>query len=322
MTNLPPNNLRKEFSSLALYVQRTRRQLLNIIAYIEGLNKKFLFYQLAASQHLSQTKAEEILTEMSEWPREMQTRTELAFRDFQEERTLLNRDFPAALREQLETVAFLFSRLLEKSNGRKSSEESIDHFEIQVNVLQKNPTSKETINQVKEVLQNIHHVFVRLLDAVHKEEKDLAGEERIIDQISGNNFIEDNKEKILTTVKAVFDNFLEDYLYLKYGTTLHPMISAKRRIETVDHRQTTFLTVMITLEGEVGQPSWNAHLRYDAQGHFFEAVLGQRRGFQFIPEEQRSYTSSEQMLREFPTELIQYIFNGEIMKEIIKQKKA
>ncbi len=322
MTNLPPNNLRKEFSSLALYVQRTRRQLLNIIAYIEGLNRKFLFYQLAASQHLSQTKAEEILREMGEWPREIRMRTELAFRDFQEERTLLKRDFPAALREQLETVAFLFSRLLENSNGQRSSEESIDHFEIQINVLQKNPTSKETINQVKEALQNIQHVFVRLLDAVHKEEKDLAGEETIIDQIGGNNFIEDNKEKILTTVKKVFDNFLEDYPYLKYGTTLHPIITANIRIETVDHRQTTFLTVMITLEGEVGQPSWNAHLRYDAQDHFFEVVLGQRRGFQFIPDEHRSYTSSEQMLREFPTDLIQYIFNGEIMKEIIKQKKA
>lgn len=320
MTNPIPNNIKKEFSSLAIYIQGTRRQLLNILAYIEGLKKKFLFYQLATSQNLSRAKAQEILTELKEWPREIRTRTERADYDFQEEQRIIAGNFPALLNEQLETVAFLFSRLLEKSNGRTSSEESIHHFEQQIFLLQQEPNSKEVIKQVTEALENVHHVFVRLLDAVHKEENELLEEAEIVDQIGSNTVVEENQKKILETVREVFNGFLENYPRLKYGALLYPTITAKIRKEMVDHRQTTYLTISITLTGRADHPSWEGHLRYDAKGHFFEAVFG-RRGLQFIPEEHRSYVTTTQMLREFPTRFIQYIFNSEVMREMIKKEK-
>ncbi len=322
MTNNLPEDIKKKFSSLAVYIRGTREQLLNIIAYVENVRKRFLFYQLAAPKKMAQKEVDIIRNEMNEWPREMRTRTERVFEDFQKERRLLGADFPETLREQLVTVAFLFLQVLKKSDGKKSGEESLDNFELLINRLQEEPTSKEVLNQVKEALENIHHVFVRLLDAVHREEKDLIEEEEIVDQISGNTFIEENKDKILITVKKVFHHFLEDYPYLKYGTLLNPLITANIRREVVDHRQTAFLTVTITLEGEVGRPSWDVHLRYDARGHFFEGVFGQRRGFQYIPEEHHSYISTKQMIREFPPMVIQYLFNSEIMTEIIKKQKS
>ncbi len=170
---------------------------------------------------------------------------------------------------------------------------------------------------MKEALENIHHVFVRLLDAVHTEEKDLAEEEKMLDQISGNMFIEKNKDIILATVREVFKKryLLQQHIDVKYEPFPEATITANVRKELIDEQLTIFLTISLTLEGRRDRPSWDAHLRYDAKGRFFEVVWGQRRGFQYIPEEHHSYTYTDQMLREFPAQFIQYLFNSEIMKK-------
>ncbi len=310
MTTLPPDNIQKKFSSLAWYVQKTRDQLLPILVYIEKLKRDGLQYQLIVSTGLYQAKVKSILTEMKGWSPEIRTRTRGAYDTFNEEKKILGDNFPESLRRILGDIAFLFSRLLESN-----SELSLTYLEQQIERLQKEPTSKEAINGMKEALENIHHVFIRLLDAVHTEEKDLAEEEKMLDQISGNMVVEQNKDQIFATVKKVFDIALDTYPDLKYGTLTKIQTTAKTRREIIDHQQTLFLTVTITVDGLIGLHIWDGHLRYDAKGRFFEAVLGERKGFQYTPEEHHSYTSTTEMLREFPTEFIQYILNKEIMKK-------
>ncbi len=312
MTNNIPEDIQKKFSSLALYIQKTRNQLLPILEYIKKLKRDVLQYQLTVSTGLYQTKGKTILGEMKGWSQEIRTRTRGAYDTFNEEKKLLGDDFPESLRRILGDITYLFSRLLESN-----SELSINHLEQQIERLQKEQTSKEVIIGMEEALKNIYHVFDRLLNAVHTEEKDLAEEERMLEQISGNMFIEEKKDEIIKAIKELFKkrHLLQQHLDVRYEAFPEATIKGDIRKETIDNQLTSFLTVSITLEGRRERPSWDAHLRYDARGRFFEGVFGERKGFQYIPQEHHSYTYKEQMLREFPAQFIQFLFNSEIMKK-------
>ncbi len=315
MTSIPRGNQSPaELSSLAPLLKETRSELLNVIAFLEHIKTKFLFYQMSASTQLSQLKAQEILREMKEWPREMQVRTEQVYHDFLKEQevavaipTLLE-----VLKRQLGEINFIFSRLREGQ-----SEESLAHFQSLIELLQKEPASKELISQMKKALENIHQLFLSLLEAVHAEEKELREGEKLLQQIDGNRFIEENQAKIAQAIRELFDRryILQQHLNVEFVPFPEATIKSRIWKEVIESLPRTILIVTLTLEGEPEHPSWEGRMRFESKKKCFEAIFGERRGFEYTPQEQKKYTYSEQALRDFPANFIQYIFNSKLKEK-------
>lgn len=311
MTQQHPNDFRKKATSLALYLQETRSHLLQMMAYLEQLKRKMLFYELARSTGLSSAKAQEILLEMKEWIPGMRIRTERIYLDFEKEWKEVEQFSSELLKQPLEQMRFLFSQLRESK-----SEESLAHLQDSIVILQNEPLSKEKIRLAKEALENIHHLYTRLLDAVHTEEKDLLEEEATLTQIKGNIFLEQQRDNILETLKELFRKryLIQQHLDIKYEPFPEADISVRLGRESVDRQTRVIVSATITVAGKVGQPSWEARLRYDADRRRFEAAFGIRKWFQWVPEEQKRYTSREQVLRDFPAQFIQYVLNSILMR--------
>lgn len=318
MTSQPPIDILKKASSLSLYLGEARKQLLNIIAYIEAIQRDTLFYQLAKQQNLSAAKAAAIAKEMNKWPQEIRIRTERLQHDYQEEKSSLPDDILQALQPPLDTIDLLFSQLLKSDNEKSESpENSLANFEQQIKALLENPSSIQEIKKASQALGFVHETFMRLLREIHKEEKEIWEERLIFEQIEGNYFLEQNKEKIEETIKQLFRKkyVLERYLdTTKYELFLQEKIKVEIWKGHVGNQSRTTLFVNITLEGITDRPSREARLWYDAAKKHFEAVFGERQLVGFVPKEQKRYILAAQMLREFPANFIQYIFNSELMK--------
>lgn len=321
MTSQLPSNILDKTSSLSLYLDETRKQLLNVIAYIEAIKRDLLFYQFSVQQGMQKARAAGIFKEMNKWPLELKTRTQQLQQDFQEEKARLSGEHShifQALQPPLDTIDLLFFQLLESNGGESvKRENSLANFEQQIKALLENPSSIQEINKASQALKFVDDTFTRLLREIHKEEKEIWEERLTFEQIEGNYFIEQNKEKIEETIKQLFR---EKYVFEKHldATKYKPFLQEKITVgiwkEHVEDKPLSTLFVKITFEGRINR-SWEARLWYDTMKKHFEAVFGERRLVRFVPKEQKRYILAAQTLREFPANFIQYIFNSELMKQ-------